>query len=158
MLTLKPAQESYTRVRSLEAGDWVAWGSQNRTTPVRKIAQGHWELRFADATANMYLALSACIGAGLLGLRNNERLLWKDCSSWCSKLSDAEKRDLGIATRLPATLKEALERLKETDKDMGEMLGAGIVQRYIQLKEGEVEILGSKEIDEVRNMYLQKFC
>lgn len=94
MLTPKSIQESYIRVKSLEAGDWVAWGSQNRTAPVRKIAQGHWELRFADATANMYLAISACIGAGLLGLKNNEELRWKDCSSWCSKskMSDGEAR------------------------------------------------------------------
>ena len=151
-------QESYIRVKSLEAGDWVAWGSQNRTTPVRKITQGHWELRPADATANMYLALSACIGAGLLGLKNNEELRWRDCSSWCSKLSDVERRDLGISTRLPSTLREAVERLKEIDEGMREILGASLVQRYIQLKEGEEERLGSKEMDEVRNMYLQRFC
>lgn len=158
--TFVHVQECVETLRSLDVivQQFQAWGSQNRTTPVRKITQGHWELRLADATANMYLALSACIGAGLLGLQNYERLQWKDCSSWCSKLSDAEKRDLGIATRLPSTLREALECLKETDEDMGGMLGASLVQRYIQLKEGEDKILGSKEMDEVRNIYLRRFC
>jgi len=127
MLTPKSAQESYTRVQTLEACEWVAWGSHNRTTPVRKIAEGHWELRFADATANMYLALSACIGAGLLGLKKKEELRWKDCLTWCSKLSDEERRELGIVTRLPLTLKEAIECLKETEEDIGEMLGASLV-------------------------------
>ncbi len=154
MLTPKFAQESYTRLQTLEAGEWVAWGSHNRTTPVRKITQGHWKLKFADATANTYLALSACIGAGLLGLKKKEELRRKYCLSWCSKLSDEERRDLGIVTRLPLTLKEAIE----TEEDIGEMLGASLVQRYIQLKEGEEEILSSKEMDEVKHMYLQKIC
>lgn len=106
----------------------------------------------------MYLALSACIGTGLLGLKNKEELRWKDCLSWCSKLSDKERRDLGIVTRLPSTSREAIERLKEKEEDIGGMLGASLVQRYIQLKEGEEEILRSKGMDEVRHMYLQKFC
>ncbi len=154
MLTPKSAQESYTRLQTLEAGEWVAWESHNRTTPVRKIAQGHWKLNFADATANTYLALSACIGAGLLGLKKKEKLRWKDFWSWCSKLSDEERHDLGIVTRLPLTLKEAIE----TEEDIGEMLGASLVQRYIQLKEGEEDILSSKEMDEIRHTYLQKIC
>ena len=90
----------------------------------------------------------------VLGLKKKEELRWKDCLTWCSKLSDEERRDLGIVTRLPLTLKEAIE----TEEDIGEMLGASLVQRYIQLKEGEEEILSSKEMDEVKHMYLQKIC
>lgn len=104
--------ESYIRIKSLEAGEWVAWGTQSRSLPVRKVAHGHWELRSLDATTNMYLALTACIGMGLLGLRKEE-LKWKDFLSWASNLSDDERRKLGILTRLPTTLGTAVERLKE---------------------------------------------
>ena len=126
--------------------------------PVRKIGPGHWELRFFDATANMYLALAACIGAGLLGLKHKEDLQWKDCPSWCSRLSDDERRSLGIVKQLPRDLREAIDRLKEGKEDLQETMSQSFLHRYIQLKEWEDEILKSMKVEDVRYLYLQKMC
>ncbi|KAK5138916.1 hypothetical protein LTR04_004064, partial [Oleoguttula sp. CCFEE 6159] len=69
-LTL-PEAASYGRVRddAWSGGTWVAWGSQNRETPLRRVRPGRWEVRCLDGLANMYLAVAALVGAGLLGLR-----------------------------------------------------------------------------------------
>jgi glutamine synthetase len=56
------------------AGTLVGCGTQNRYLPVRKIRDGHWELRFADATANFYLFLAVVIAAGLRGIQEHEKL------------------------------------------------------------------------------------
>lgn len=72
---------SYDRVQSgLWAGsEWVAWGTQNRETPIRKISPGHWEVKSVDGLANMYLAMAALVAAGLTGLRREMSLDVKDC-------------------------------------------------------------------------------
>ncbi len=46
----------------------MAWGTQNRETPLRRIKSGRWEIRCLDGLANMYFALSAILAAGMLGL------------------------------------------------------------------------------------------
>ena len=153
-----PTPESYVRVHPVEAGDWIAWGLQNRTVPVRKIGPGHWELRFFDAAANMYLALSACIGAGLLGLRNKEDLRWSDCQSWCSRLSDTDRRSLGIVKQLPRTRSEAIQSLEEGKEDLQEMMSGSLLDRYIQIRKWEDELFRSMKVEDVRNLYLQKMC
>ena len=73
---------SYDRVKSgLWAGsEWVAWGTQNRETPIRKISPGHWEIKSLDGLANMYLAMSAFLAAGYLGVNQNMPLTLKDCT------------------------------------------------------------------------------
>lgn len=73
---------SYERVVSgiWAGGEWVAWGTQNRETPIRKISKGHWELKSLDGLANMYFAMSAVLAAGYLGLREKLPLTLKDCA------------------------------------------------------------------------------
>lgn len=71
---------SYDRVMAgIWAGsEWVTWGFQNRETPIRKISPGHWEIKSLDGLANMYLAMSAFIGAGYLGVKEDKPLNQKD--------------------------------------------------------------------------------
>lgn len=151
-----PTPESYVRVKEVEAGDWVAWGNQNRTVPVRKVGPGHWELRFLDATANMYLAVAACISAGLLGLENKEPLRWGDCQFWCPKMPEEDRRALGIVQQLPRTREEAVRCLRERKKDLQKMMDATLLDKYVQLKEWEDEIFASMTTDDIRNLYYQK--
>jgi glutamine synthetase len=72
---------SYERVKSgLWAGsEWVAWGTQNRETPVRKIGPAHWEVKSLDGLANMYLAMAALLAAGFLGVHGRRELTVGDC-------------------------------------------------------------------------------
>lgn len=73
---------SYARVVDdhWTGGTWVAWGTQNRETPLRRVGGGRWEVRCLDGTANMYLALGAVVAAGLLGLEAGEsEFESKDC-------------------------------------------------------------------------------
>jgi glutamine synthetase len=76
-----PTVVSYDRLvdSGWAGGRWVAWGTQNRETPLRKISPGHWEFKCLDGTANMYLAVAAIIAAGRLGVEEGLMLHGKDC-------------------------------------------------------------------------------
>jgi glutamine synthetase len=65
-----PETSSYSRVSddAWTGGSWVAWGTQNRETPLRKVERGHWEVRCVDGFANMYFAVAAIAAAGIRGL------------------------------------------------------------------------------------------
>ncbi|KAF2272443.1 glutamine synthetase/guanido kinase [Westerdykella ornata] len=65
-----PEAESYARVRddSWTGGTWVAWGTQNRETPLRKVHEGRWEVRCVDGFANAYFVVAGLVAAGILGL------------------------------------------------------------------------------------------
>lgn len=67
-----PEDVSYLRIvdDAWTGGTWVAWGTQNRETPLRRVGEGRWEVRCLDGMANMYLGIGAVLAAGLLGLRN----------------------------------------------------------------------------------------
>lgn len=79
---------SYDRVKpGIWAGsEWVTWGTQNRETPIRKISPGHWEIKSLDGLANMYLAMSAFLAAGYLGVSQNMPLTLKDCTGMSCSL------------------------------------------------------------------------
>lgn len=76
-----PQDASYTRVAQgiWSGGEWVTWGTHNREAPIRKISAGHWELKQFDGLANVYLAMSALVGAGYSGVSRRLELTHKDC-------------------------------------------------------------------------------
>jgi len=76
-----PIVDSYARVEdsSWAGGTWMAWGTQNREVPLRKIEPGHWEFRVMDGTANVYLVLAAIVAAGIHGLKEHMPLAMHDC-------------------------------------------------------------------------------
>lgn len=76
-----PEKESYDRIAEnhWSGGVWVAWGTQNREVPLRKVGDRRWEVRCLDGFANMYLVLGAIVAAGLLGLREEIEMKLKDC-------------------------------------------------------------------------------
>ncbi|MCJ1256158.1 hypothetical protein MMC24_003978 [Lignoscripta atroalba] len=153
-----PNPDSYTRRRRREGGESVEWGSLNRSVPIRKIKPGHWEIRCVDATANMYLALAACISAGMLGVRDREELVWKDSSSsWYLKLSDEEKASLGIYKPLPKSPNEAVRHLRENSRGLEEIMGKWIIERYIQVKGFEEDVVMKLDPEKRRCMYLEQF-
>jgi glutamine synthetase len=72
---------SYDRVCSgiWSGSEWIAWGLQNRETPVRKIEPGHWEIKSLDGIANPYLAIAAILAGGYLGLKEGTPLTMQEC-------------------------------------------------------------------------------
>ncbi|ODA76791.1 hypothetical protein RJ55_07306 [Drechmeria coniospora] len=133
---------SYERIRdrSWAGGTWVAWGTQNRETPLRKIKGGHWELKCMDGLANPYLAVSAVIAAGLDGVKSRMDMTWRDCTEEPSLLGDGERARLGITTTLPSSLEEALASL-QMDTMLCSLLGEEIVERYVAIKRAEIALM-----------------
>lgn len=78
-----PQAASYGRVidDSWTGGTWIAWGTQNREVPLRKVEDLRWEVRCLDGFANMYLALAAVLAAGFMGVRQRNEMKLGDCPS-----------------------------------------------------------------------------
>jgi len=144
-------EESYARVKTgiWSGSEWVTCGTQNREAPLRKCGSGHWELKTVDGTGNMYLSMAALLAAGIDGLRSNAELKQKDTLVDAVTLSDEERRQHGITTRLPNTLEKSLEALRE-DRVLTRLVGQAIVDSYVVTKEAEMEFLGEMAEDERR--------
>lgn len=149
---------SYERVADgcWAGGRWVTWGSQNRETPLRKVAGSHWEIKCLDGLANVYLAMAAIISAGVEGVVAGETLDWKDCEKDPATLSTKERGELGIEEALPASLEEALEELEEDD-GLREMLGGEVVARYIAVKKAEADFLNGMKVEERREWIIERY-
>ncbi|PLB34836.1 extracellular developmental signal biosynthesis protein FluG [Aspergillus candidus] len=149
---------SYERVRpGLWAGStWVAWGSQNRETPLRKIGPAHWEIKSLDGLANPYFAMAAVIAGGVLGLRGDYTLTSKDCLFDAATLTDTQRQDLGITTRLPTSLQESLDEL-EKDTALQEVLGKTVVENYLIVKRLEGKRLGAMDAETRRRWLIERY-
>lgn len=178
-----PQAVSYGRVvdDSWTGGTWVAWGTQNREVPLRRVgAVGggkgiRWEVRCLDGMANMYLALGAIVGAGLAGVRGVSAMVMKDCTgieSTCiaicgfsmltcplvnpTKLSAGQKRDLGITQQLPTSIEQAVEAL-EQNHGLAQALAPGLVHHYISMKRAEQEMLAEMPEKERRVFLIERY-
>ncbi|KAL8870767.1 MAG: hypothetical protein Q9174_003264, partial [Haloplaca sp. 1 TL-2023] len=104
------------KTHTVVTGTWVAWGTENRETPIRLInglTGPRYEIKCMDGFANPYLALGAILGAGLLGINSRLPLEEKDCPLDPAKIDPEEREEKwGITCRLPRTLQEALDALE----------------------------------------------
>lgn len=130
---LAPTINSYKR---LVEGSWapvnMSWGIDNRTVALRAIpgAQPRVEVRLGGADANPYLAITACLAAGLYGIENQLELEQPPVSgnAYQAKGLPALPRNLGDAT---ARLKAApLAR---------EWLGEDFIGHFVRTREWEWE-------------------
>lgn len=137
-------------------GKWVAWGSQNRETPLRKIAGSHWEIKCMDGLANVYLAMAAIIGAGVRGVADGADLNWKDCGKDPATLSKEERKELGITKGFPTTLEEALDELEEDDM-LEDVLEKEVVARYIGVKKAEMGLFNGLGADEMQGWLIERY-
>ncbi|GAO18813.1 uncharacterized protein UV8b_05925 [Ustilaginoidea virens] len=133
---------SYERVQDgcWAGGTWVAWGTQNRETPLRKIKDSHWEVKCIDGLANPYLAVAALMLAGVNGVAKEEKLVWGDCTKDPATLFWEERLNLGINSNLPANIEEALVCLM-ADDELTNLLGEDVVNRYVAVKKAETRLL-----------------
>lgn len=112
------------------APDRVSWGEDNRAAMVR-VAQGHLgeavhlEHRLAEPQANPYLWLAAQLASGWDGMVRALSPGVPDAVPYAAE-----------GPRLPTSLREALDRLRE-DATLAELLGHDVVQWFIALKEAE---------------------
>jgi glutamine synthetase len=150
-----PEEVSYGRVAddSWTGGTWVAWGTQNREVPLRRVSGGRWEIRCLDGFANMYFAMSAILAAGIQGLKSNVvDFPQRDVAVNPSRLDEAGRATYGVTQKLPTTFREARFEL-ERDDELVEALAEGFVKDYLMMKQSEQEMLG-KMSDEDRRVWL----
>lgn len=157
-----PQAVSYGRVAddSWTGGTWVAWGTNNRETPLRRVTTGRWEVRCLDGMANMYLALAVILGVGLDGVRRQIPLKMLDCTVNPTKLSGDEKVELGVGQRLPRSLEEAL-RILERDDELMRMAscdGEGeLVRNWVEVKKAEQEMLDAMGEEDRRVWLIERY-
>jgi glutamine synthetase len=128
-----PTINSYKR---LVVGAWapttLTWGIDNRTVAIRALPAGEkssrLETRVIGADVNPYLAMAACLAAGLYGIRHK------------LSLTQSSVKGNGYADQsngvLPGTLHEATEKMK-TSPIAQELFGEAFVQHFVQTREWE---------------------
>ncbi|MBC7220860.1 glutamine synthetase [Candidatus Bipolaricaulota bacterium] len=148
---VSPSTNSYRRLGpGFEAPVHLAFGRGNRTTAVRipgyitDPGQARIEYRPPDPTANPYLALSACLMAGIDGIRQG---LDPVAKGWGPFDSDAEP--LGRRRRvasLPRSLAEALDALKRDQEflTLGGVFPEELIAHWISIKEAEVRAVAAR--------------
>lgn len=134
-----PLVNSYKRlVPGFEAPLHITWSASHRR-PLIRIPQARGEdtrieLRCPDPAANPYLALAACLSAGLDGIQN--KILPPEPVSVSVMDMSTEEREALKIEALPATLGEAVEALKQ-DQLLCQVLGDHISQKYAEAKQAE---------------------
>jgi glutamine synthetase len=149
---------SYERMQDSvwSGGQYVAWGLQNRETPLRKIEDSHWEFRCMDGFANSYLALAAILGAGVKGVMDERSLTIDDCQADPALLDVDSRRKLGIFEMLPKNFEVATACL-DKDEELREVLGDGLVDTYLAIKGVETAMLNSMTDVERRKFLLERY-
>ena len=148
---------SYERVvdSAWAGGRWVAWGTQNREVPLRKIEGSHWEMKCFDGLANPFMALAAVLLAGLSGIIDNKELTWRDCSDDPATLGPWQQQELGIDKMMPFSLGQALSEL-EQDRSLVALIGFDVVKQYTAVKRTEASLLKSLSVREQRELIIEQ--
>ncbi|MCF8038738.1 MAG: glutamine synthetase family protein [Desulfohalobiaceae bacterium] len=121
------------------ASAYNCWGIDNREAAIRicpgpkgnEASAFNLEIKPADPACNPYLAVFACLAAGMDGISRRidpGEPVWTDPY----ELTPEERHRLNIS-RLPTTLKEAVDALA-TDELYRTILGDDFLQEYMQLK------------------------
>lgn len=137
-------------------GRWVAWGTQNRETALRKVKDSHFEVKVLDGLANAYLAIAAILAAGTKGVVDKEVLVWGDVPIDPALLNSEEREKLGVKDMLPKDLREALEMLQK-DGELTALLGKEVVERYVGIKRGEMDLLGGMGVEERKEWIMERY-
>ena len=136
-----PLVNSYKRlVSGYEAPCYKAWSASNRSAliriPASRGSSTRLELRSPDPACNPYLAVAACLAAGLDGI---ERGLTPppEIPENIYEMDQATRASFGIES-LPRTLEEALDAMQK-DKLILDVLGEHVAAHYLSGKGREWE-------------------
>jgi glutamine synthetase len=138
-----PTTNSYRRlVPGFEAPTNLAWSRSNRSACIR-IPSHHKnmetrkriESRIPDPSANIYLAQSAMLLAGLDGIK--KKIQPPDPVDMnIYKLSEEKKREIGIK-KLPVALREAIDTLESDDEYLQPVFAKDFLEEYCEIKRHE---------------------
>jgi glutamine synthetase len=128
-----PTINSYKR---LVDGYWApvkpTWSVDNRTASLRVIPGSakatRLETRSPGADVNPYLAMAACIAAGMYGVENNMKLT--------EPPTQGDNTNTDHIARLPRNLKDATEKLKHS-KLARTLFGGEFVEHFVATREWE---------------------
>ena len=132
-----PTINSYTRlVKGFWAPTAATWGIENRTCSLRAITGSEKgqrvEYRVGAADGNPYLAASAVIAAGLLGIEEKLKL----GAPIKGNAYDVQD-DLPKELQLPTSLKESTINLKNS-KAARSIFGEKFIEHFVKTREWEV--------------------
>ncbi|MCD8220979.1 MAG: type I glutamate--ammonia ligase [Clostridiales bacterium] len=139
-LLTNPLVNSYKRlVPGYDAPVYLAWSASANRSPLIRIPSERGEntrieLRCPDSAVNPYLALTACLAAGLDGIRN-QMMPPDGIDKNIFEMSEEEIAERGIE-KLPGTMGEALEEFEKSDFVRG-VIGDHIFEKYCQAKHEE---------------------
>jgi len=138
-----PTTNSYRRlVPGFEAPTNLAWSRSNRSACIR-IPSHHKnmevrkriESRIPDPSANIYLAQSAMLLAGLDGIK--KKIQPPDSVDMnIYKLSEMKKKELGIK-KLPVALRDAIEALECDSEYLESVFAKDFLETYCEIKKHE---------------------
>ena len=130
-----PTINSYKRyVPGVWAPLTASWGIENRTTAIRVIGLGtpatRVEYRQTAADINPYVAMAACLAAGLYGIE-------REIEPPAAVRGDAGAESQSERRPLPHTLAEATKLLAGSEAAR-KILGSAFVEHYVRTRDWEV--------------------
>ena len=155
-----PIVNSYKRlIPGYDAPTYIAWSPAAKRGQLIRIPSSRGEstrleLRSPDSAVNPYLALAACLAAGLDGIKKNMTPP-EPLSVSAASMSEQELRALGIS-QMPQTLGEAIEAF-EGDEFLKGVLGNHIYTKYLEAKKEEWAEFRAQVTDWEIEEYLYKF-
>lgn len=155
-----PLVNSYKRlVPGYDAPVYIAWSAKANRSPLIRIPSSRGEstrieLRCPDSAVNPYLALAACLAAGLDGIEKGMTPP-ESVDSNVFAMPREEILRKGIQ-QLPGTLGEAIEAFRR-DEFMKEVLGEHIFTKYLEAKEAEWRMFRAHVTDWEVDEYLNKY-
>ena len=159
-LLTNPIVNSYKRlIPGYDAPVYIAWyRATNRGQIVRipssRGASTRLELRSPDSAMNPYLALAACLAAGLDGIKNHIELPEPVVQNIYA-MDEETIKERGI-DHLPETLGEAIDEFEE-DVFLRNVLGDHIFYKYLEAKKEEWNVFRSQVTDWEIGEYLYKY-
>jgi glutamine synthetase len=146
-----PTVNSYKR---LVEGAWapttLTWGIDNRTVALRALPGGTASTRLATRVAgsdtNPYIAMAACLAAGLYGIRQSLRL-----TTPATKGNGYADKSHGV---LPRNLWEATQAMKNSPLAQ-ELFGEAFTDHFIRTREWEWRQFGQVVTDWELKRYLE---
>lgn len=151
-----PTVNSFKR---LVVGMWapvtLTWGIDNRTVALRALPYGkkscRLETRVCGSDTNPYLAMAACLAAGLYGIKNKLKLQPP------TNGNGYEEYKYGV---LPANLDDATQKMKKS-KIAKDLFGETFVDHFTRTREWEwkqfVKDGGKFDVNEITNWELKRY-
>lgn len=155
-----PLVNSYKRlVPGYDAPTYIAWSPTSNRSSLLRIPSPRGEntrieLRCPDPAMNPYLALAACLYAGLDGIEQKMELP-AGIEGNLFSMDEKERKALGLQ-QIPRTLGEAIDAASECSF-MKEVLGSHIYTKYLDAKKKEWREFRSQVTDWEVSQYLYKY-